>query len=204
MKINKTLLCALLFHMLFTGCEKTESVSPSSVCKIPVSFKKVLYTHTHFTVMKPPAYSTSKEGNGLYFTSPDTKVRFYVYGVEGEGSPVPKGQKSAYAPSSFEKQKTEEILLSQRTVEEENPTSYSYIASRYSTYQSKVSKHYRSFIATRECNYGFGGFGEEKPNRCVCRYYTIGVTYPSKKIFEQYKNAFMEFKDSFKFKVKKQ
>ena len=202
MKTNKTLLCALFFNMIFMGCEKTENILPQTVTKIPVPLKEVAYTHTYFTVMKPPAYSAKKEDNGVYFTSPDGKIHFYAYGVEGEGTPIPKGQKVGYAPSLFEKQKTEEMLLSQRTVEKENPTGYGYVASRYSTYGSTISNHYRSFIAKRECHYGFGDYGDGA-SRCKCRYYTIGVIYPNKNIFEQYKDVFMHFKDSFQFKKKK-
>lgn len=193
MKVNKILHFTLLSVLSLAGCAK-ENISPKKTVATSEVAVAVHFAHTYFTVERPPAFSVQKEGYGVYFSSPDTKIRFYAYGIQGEGEPLDKGQKIGYAPSPFEKKKENERLLSQREVVEPKKTKY--IASRYSTYQTK-DKHFRSFIATRECTEG-ASFGDFAPAvKTKCRYYTIGITYPSKKIFEQYKDAFMKFKDSF-------
>lgn len=162
-----------------------DPVQPTSTPPVVSTKEKSLYRGFWFDIKYPQNFSATPNSpsyvaenqdvriktNEARFLSPDGTVEFFVF------SPLWGGD-----PFDYLKVKDREILVSEETATSTEGLNTKTVY--WATIKAKDNSYYRSFVSTK--------INLEDSQI----HYVLGIKYKDTKMYETYKNAYTEFKDS--------
>lgn len=164
----------------------TEPVQPTTTPPVVSTKEKSLYRGLWFDIKYPENFTATPNSpsflaenqdvriktNEARFLSPDGTVEFFVF------SPLWGGD-----PFDYLKVKDREVLVSEETASSTENSNIKIVY--WATIKAKDNSYYRSFVSTKISLDGSGQI-----------HYVLGIKYKDTKMYETYKNAYNEFKDS--------